>query len=554
MFNFLKTLFVRKPADTKTATVGRPSMIAPYPVPGPIPAARSFPLPSPDSARTDKTSRHRTGERHVNIPLIAVLQTLPPELKARLKPAVIPDIFLTIPLETILTQLPTGLVKTPFAELRKLAPDLFLPDSDLDLQPVSLPLGEIMSRLDPSCLPRRRAQKQVVMPQEIRSPFGDRGEGLVFSVGPTKPTPASATRPCTPEPEKPAINSVLPPALRLDMQPEITPRFAHQTGPDSSAQPVSNSTPLPIPASAALHALRGVTTTASTPAKTEPEPILSVPLATLAETWPESIHHEIAASDLQHSSVKLPLRSVEGGLKRGRVVFQWQVLRLMLHPARSGGNSPNDGISLELPLKILAPLFLAHQKQTGRPQQKTAVDESIPNLFSSLAQNPRAPSGAMPAAARLAPRLVEPTCFLHDDAPSTPSQENAESKPKSLPDTTFLSRCITPKEAVEQAVNLPGVVGALAALPDGLMVASQLPANLNAETLAAFLPHIFSKTSQCTKELRMGDLNNLHFTVGNVPWKIHRVNALFFAVFGQAGQPLPSAQLAALAADLDRKK
>lgn len=160
----------------------------------------------------------------------------------------------------------------------------------------------------------------------------------------------------------------------------------------------------------------------------------------------------------------------------------------------------------------------------------------------------------MPAAARLAPRLVEPTCFLHDDAPSTPSQENSESKPKSLPDTTFLSRCITPKEAVEQAVNLPGVVGALAALPDGLMVASQLPANLNAETLAAFLPHIFSKTSQCTKELRMGDLNNLHFTVGNVPWKIHRVNALFFAVFGQAGQPLPSAQLAALAADLDRKK
>jgi hypothetical protein len=76
---------------------------------------------------------------------------------------------------------------------------------------------------------------------------------------------------------------------------------------------------------------------------------------------------------------------------------------------------------------------------------------------------------------------------------------------------------------------------------------------LNADTLAAFLPQLFNKVSQCTKELRMGELNNLNFTVGNVPWKIFRVNAIFFAVFGRAAQPLPTAQLAALAAELDRK-
>ena len=52
----------------------------------------------------------------------------------------------------------------------------------------------------------------------------------------------------------------------------------------------------------------------------------------------------------------------------------------------------------------------------------------------------------------------------------------------------------------------------------------------------------------------MGELNNLHFTVGNIPWKIFRVNAIFFAAFGTAGQPLPTAQLALLAAQLDRKK
>jgi hypothetical protein len=32
------------------------------------------------------------------------------------------------------------------------------------------------------------------------------------------------------------------------------------------------------------------------------------------------------------------------------------------------------------------------------------------------------------------------------------------------------------------------------------------------------------------------------------------VNAIFFAAFGNPGQPLPTAQLAALAGKLDRKK
>ena len=85
------------------------------------------------------------------------------------------------------------------------------------------------------------------------------------------------------------------------------------------------------------------------------------------------------------------------------------------------------------------------------------------------------------------------------------------------------------------------------------MVANRLPADLNGDTLAAFLPQIFGKISQCTKELRMGELNNVNFTVGNIPWKIFRVNAIFFAAFGRAGEPLATAQLAALAAELDHR-
>ena len=122
------------------------------------------------------------------------------------------------------------------------------------------------------------------------------------------------------------------------------------------------------------------------------------------------------------------------------------------------------------------------------------------------------------------------------------------------PATDFTSRYATPKEIIERALALPGVVGALVALPDGLRVASQVPADLNADTLAAFLPQIFDRVGQSTRELRMGSLNNFNFTVGNVPWRIFRVNAVYFAAFGSAGEALPSAQLAALAAELDRKK
>ncbi len=53
--------------------------------------------------------------------------------------------------------------------------------------------------------------------------------------------------------------------------------------------------------------------------------------------------------------------------------------------------------------------------------------------------------------------------------------------------------------------------------------------------------------------MRMGELNNLSFTVGNTPWTIFRVSAIFFAAFGRVGEPLPTAQLAALASELDHR-
>jgi predicted regulator of Ras-like GTPase activity (Roadblock/LC7/MglB family) len=228
-------------------------------------------------------------------------------------------------------------------------------------------------------------------------------------------------------------------------------------------------------------------------------------------------------------------------------------------------------VVLELPLKVVAPLFLNRQKEIGKSQQRVAIDDNIPNLFFGFPQPGQpgaapapgdtaaqaAPVPAAPAPAQVAATKPNDTNYYSwEDASNGEASADTQFKRKAAgsPGTNFVTRCATPNEVVSRAAALDGVAGALIALPDGLMVASRLSSDLNGDTLAAFLPQIFSKVSQCTKELRMGELNNLNFTVGNVPWKIFRVNAIFFAAFGRPGQPLPTSQLVALAAELDRKK
>jgi predicted regulator of Ras-like GTPase activity (Roadblock/LC7/MglB family) len=236
--------------------------------------------------------------------------------------------------------------------------------------------------------------------------------------------------------------------------------------------------------------------------------------------------------------------------------------------------SVHDNAVLELPLKVITPLFMARQHGGSRPHAKVAIDENIPNLFFGFPQPEAAHQGGVsspapspthspmhspaaapaPVASRSVAKPVDTNYYVWDDASDSARVDETAFKRKPSPETSFITRYATPNEVVSRAAALDGVAGALIALPDGLMVASRLAPDLNGDTLAAFLPHIFGKVSQCTKELRMGELNNLNFTVGNVPWKIFRVNAIFFAAFGRVGQPLPTAQLAALAAELDHKK
>ncbi len=532
------------------SSLARLALVAPAPsedAPAPLPL-RS---PPPGSNPPAQPQHDGNGARHnstgIQLPLEAILNGLPLELHPRLKRKGVGGQTISIPLETILPQLAHGTVKTSFGALRQAAPHLFSQETDGDNVQVTLPLGEILSRLNPAFILRRRSQRRLEVPEEISGPFGPRGQALAISPGPSArelpPEPLPFIAPTAPRRPPGLLSSLPPPAPPNPVipMPSSRPLAMPPLSPPGLIVPPGlhrdlNGLPPPPPAAAPRGSAPGH----------PPQPFI-LSLVSLAEGWPEAVRRDLIQLNLVDAKVALPAQLIEQALRQGRVAFSWKTLRSWIKPAPLPMASAQDGTVVELPLHIVAPLFLARQRQASQSARKVAVDESIPNLFFGLPQ-PETPSSApAPSAA------PDTSYYVWNDASDTVRAPQAEAKRSPPPGTRFVARCATPNEIVSRAAALDNVAGALIGLPDGLLVASRLKPDLNADTLAAFLPQIFGKVSQCTKELRMGELNDLNFTVGNTHWKLFRVNAIFFAAFGGPGQPLPTSQLAALAAELDYK-
>jgi predicted regulator of Ras-like GTPase activity (Roadblock/LC7/MglB family) len=495
----------------------------------------------------------------IQLPLPPILAALPMELRAKIVAANNAGMTISIPVEKALAQLATGSVKISFGELRRLAPGVFASFSgELDAKMVALPLHQVLAQINPALLARRSAKKTAELSGDISSPFDARGQGLKISTEPFK------TQPKTPVPEAPLpMSRFNPPLSEAPAQPlpvvpppAFTPRWTmpstnesaprngtngHGNGNGAAKAPYISAAPVPC-ASAAP-----VPPTTVLPGQSQPT--ISAPLAAISEHWPEALQMEINQLNLMAAQVALPVHLVEPMLKRGRVIFSWRDLRSWVKPGVSVV-SVHDGIELELPLKVLAPLFFARQKNDAG-QRKVSVSEEIPNLFFGFpsAEPSSVPPAPVPSAVAAATPLPDTNFISRSIQPPT-----SDSEFKRKGGTDFSTRAATPSQIVVSAMELPGVAGVVIALPDGLKVASQIPADLNGDTLAAFIPQLFARVNQCSRELRMGDLNNLSFTVGSVPWKIFRVNAVYFAAFGRMNESLPTAQLAALATALDHKK
>lgn len=614
-FGYIKGLFRKDESDVSATEFDETEVVATLPYSAPpvevAPAASApepvaVPVPTPRS-NDNLDTREGTVAPSVGVPLQPIVDGLNSELAARVRSKNVGDTMVNIAVEKVLSQLAQGQVRVPFGDVRKSAPQFFTPESDFDRISVSIPLNEILSRINPALLIRRTASRVVEVPDDITSPFSGKGEGLSLSANAGKPSTPSASTPATRRPVSSSPKPIAPSSP--------TPvSFAPLKHPAQSPTPTATDVPEQVFAFTKPAAAPQQTTPAPQAVQVAPAvnnaPAITLPLSTLSEAWPQSVRLEIAQSNLAQSQVGLPVDSVEAALKRGRVAFTWKTLRGWIRPATPGVVSAHDAVELELPLKVVAPLFLSRKQASATSPSKVAVDEAIPNIFFGFPQPESAPTQSPPPAAPARPSLIAPqnpspaaqapasfgltpsapaptaslaaassavaaaaasaaaaaatvnaaaskiadtNYYLWEEASETKMLHIQALKQKGTNSTEFTKRYSSPNEIVDRAASLDGVAGVIVALPDGLMVANRLPSDVNGDTLAAFLPQIFSKVSSCTKELRMGDLNNVSFTVGNVPWKIFRVNAIFFAAFGTAGHPMPTAQLASLAGELDRK-
>jgi hypothetical protein len=272
--------------------------------------------------------------------------------------------------------------------------------------------------------------------------------------------------------------------------------------------------------------------------------------------------------------------ALEEGMKRGIVTLFWRDVRMSLRPPVTAV-SIHDGVALELPLKIIAPLFVAKRAATARPRANVAIDQSIPNVFVSTlapkaepaasaptpvpapvpaAPPPPAPALKMAPSEPVAPPPPAPVAPAMPASPvqsPAPPEESTRFAPKPAEPQGMDSsrrRPTSPTDLIRRTMELKGVEGAMIVLHDGLMVASELPPYLNPDIAAAFLPQIYDRLSQCIGELHMGPLSHLRFNVGNVSWLVFRQPSVYFAVFGREGELPPEPQLNALAAELDRNR
>ncbi len=523
MFAYLKSLFGGR-IDHAATPQSSIALVAPRPGYQPrIPQAERL-RPAPAKPQPASPPPSSSNGQEVNVSLQAVLNDFPAELADRILRRDVRGATLTISVQRALSQLPHGAVTLSYGELRQAAPQLFTPDSDCDHVPVNLPLNEILAQIDPTLIARAQTQKPAAVPQ-VNSPFEE--------VRPNaRQSAAAPSRPVAPVRQSEAPRPV--PATPI---PASIPTFA------STGTEVIQSS------------LQSVQAPSQGGKLADDTAFLVTPLASLVEAWPEALRTEIAHLNLAEAKVELPVTTVQEGLKRGKVVLPWKMIRSWVKPAPQPVASAYDNAALELPLEVLTPLFILRQRKAPKTQQKLAVDEAIPDLFSGpprAESAPQQPAGGDTAV--MARSGAAGAKSLNGSHPVTKGAEVFSRADQARPVEPVLATGeTTPNEIVARAAALEGVAGALVALPDGLVVASKLSPGLNGEALAAFLPQFFGRISRGAKELGMGEVNNLNFTVDDVPWKISRVNSVFFAAFGRLNQALPATQLAALAAQLDQK-
>jgi predicted regulator of Ras-like GTPase activity (Roadblock/LC7/MglB family) len=263
------------------------------------------------------------------------------------------------------------------------------------------------------------------------------------------------------------------------------------------------------------------------------EGTFAVSLSLVSANWPESLRSEIIAQQLGDSKLEIPSAEIEAKLKIGKAEFIWRHLAAWIKPSPPEIKPSQSDQLVELPLTIIVPLYM-QQKPGGAPRKSASPAAAIPDLFT--------------AQGKLVPPVEEEAKATTAAAAPSNKQAQTVSEVFGEPD----KRNWTPNEIVQKTAHLPGVAGALIALQDGLLVASFMPPTWRTETIAAFLPQIFGRMNQYSKELRMGDLKSVAFAVEGGTLQIFNAGIIYFAALARTGAPLPLHELNLIATELSR--
>lgn len=670
MFGALKKIFRR--AEPQSA----PSQPAEN-----ISAGEAAPQPSHALSKTDTGpdiggesafSESGDGGESVSVSFAGIVRLLPRELQGKTSPR--SGAKFSIPVNYVLDQLPHGAVKVRLKDLRRNAPvGVLVAGTDHDEKLVDLPLGEIVPQLRPEFF-SRRPQQQFEAPPEEGTDLFTRGGAPASPLRvmtkdeilkPTESAPAPVAAPAP-------VVAPAPVFTAAPKTPAPAPAISFATSAAAAAlrsameKPAPAPVPTPAPAPVAPRTVAPVAPVPAAPAPVIPVPAgkdaLLVPLSAVCVQWPDTLRNEIAKWSGPERHCYLPADSVGSALKSGSVKFSWREIKTWIQPPPPSGIDPVplDAV-LELPLKVVAPLYLATVRGGGSGK-KVSVGENIPDVFSKsglaaahtakpedlsssepeadvlpmlsvslslLSQRWPDPLRKEIALLRLTDAKVEipletvesalkvgrfecywkqichwlkpcPTAALasvhadmrlemplnlitplflnqrpNADLPqggTTQPGVDVVARPVAAPSPTAVAadpaaprarnlaelfgepdkRNWTPNEIVHKTAALPEVAGALMALQDGLLVASCMPPEWKSETIAAFLPQIFGRMKQYSKELKMGELESLTFSVEHGTFQIFNVGIIYFAALAKPDSAPPKESLKIIVSELSR--
>jgi predicted regulator of Ras-like GTPase activity (Roadblock/LC7/MglB family) len=404
---------------------------------------------------------------------------------------------------------------------------------------IDVPLAEVLRHLQPGALRRRPDQRTIYVPDTGYSLFGD------------------STNPYAIAAEDESLPQILDLSRELSVEaPEEAPRvlkmddglrehFDNVSASQSATAPTASPSELKLEATASGPSVIAPPAPAPIP---KPEgPTLHLKVAPMATNWPDEIRAEIEALDPE-TIVTLPLVEVGASLAKGRVIFSWAQIRAWLEPASLETSAGADNTALSLPLKIVAPAYLAAAKAPPAERKTVAMDASIPALFS----NSRESETTQPVPAEI--EAAEPVSEAVPESEAVAPPESYR-EPETIGDVFGQpqKRDWTPTELVAGLVTLPGVAGAIVALQEGLPVAASLPEGVKSEVVAAFLPQIFARLNQYSGEMKLGEVDDMLFTTHGAHCQIYRLGYVYLAVLGKPGESLPWAELRLISGELARQ-